>query len=152
MNLTDKTWCIPAIKTKNGESHLIPLTSEAVEILRRRYQESKNNWVFPSPRNSKSGHFEEPKKSWYKIRQKAGIPDVRIHDLRRTRGSWLAISGASEYIIGKALNHKSPKSTKIYARLSIDPVRKFMQKADGLFNKVNKSSQTKNVNNKNINN
>ncbi len=58
-----------------------------------------------------------------------GIVDVRFHDLRRTLGSWLARTGASQYIIGKTLNHKSPKSTAVYARLSIDPVRTSMKEA-----------------------
>lgn len=58
-----------------------------------------------------------------------GIEDVRFHDLRRTLGSWLAHTGASQYIIGKTLNHKSPKSTAVYARLSLDPVRTSMSEA-----------------------
>lgn len=58
-----------------------------------------------------------------------GIVDVRFHDLRRTLGSWLARTGASQYVIGKTLNHKSPKSTAVYARLSIDPVRTSMNEA-----------------------
>lgn len=58
-----------------------------------------------------------------------GIMDLRFHDLRRTLGSWLANSGASQYIIGKSLNHKSHQSTAIYARLSIDPVRASMGEA-----------------------
>ncbi|MES2676761.1 MAG: tyrosine-type recombinase/integrase [Pseudomonadota bacterium] len=58
-----------------------------------------------------------------------GILDVRLHDLRRTLGSWLAHSGASQFIIGKSLNHKSTKSTAVYARLSIDPIRESMDNA-----------------------
>ena len=70
--------------------------------------------------NSKSGHLEDPKRAWNKIRKKANLKNFRLHDLRRTRGSWMAIAGASQYVIGKALNHKSHKSTAIYARLSLD--------------------------------
>jgi integrase len=58
-----------------------------------------------------------------------GILDVRLHDLRRTLGSWLAHSGANQFIIGKSLNHKSVKSSAVYARLSIDPVRESMSEA-----------------------
>ena len=50
------------------------------------------------------------------------VYDIRMHDLRRTLGSYMAISGISLPIIGKALNHKSQVSTAIYARLSNDPV------------------------------
>lgn len=57
------------------------------------------------------------------------IPDLRIHDLRRTLGSWQAITGASLPIIGKSLNHKSHQATAIYARLDLDPVRASVEKA-----------------------
>jgi integrase len=51
------------------------------------------------------------------------LPDLRIHDLRRTLGSWQAKTGASLVVIGKSLNHKSTSTTAIYARLDLDPVR-----------------------------
>ncbi len=57
------------------------------------------------------------------------ISDLRIHDLRRTLGSWQAKTGASLAIIGKSLNHKNPATTAIYARLDIDPVRASMERA-----------------------
>jgi integrase len=59
----------------------------------------------------------------------ARIKDVRIHDLRRTMGSWQAKSGASLIIIGKSLNHQSQQTTAIYARLDLDPVRASLEKA-----------------------
>ncbi|MCC8483134.1 MAG: tyrosine-type recombinase/integrase [Rickettsia endosymbiont of Labidopullus appendiculatus] len=137
INLTDETWDIPGTETKNGESHLLPLSEEAMEILKVRYEQRDPQcpWVFPSDHDSKSGHLEYPKRAWNRIRKKAGLKDFKLHDLRRTMGSWMAIAGASQYVIGKALNHKSPKSTAIYARLSIDPVREFMNKANNIFDK-----------------
>ena len=162
--------------TKNNESQIIPLVAEALDILKRRQNEKESSqWVFPS-KTSATGHLQEPKKVWQRVRRSAtvkiwlsdtnlrefindiqknlpdkgtallystirekakkqgislpsGIMDVRLHDLRRSLGSWLCHSGASQYIIGKSLNHKSPKSTAVYARLSIDPVRESMNKA-----------------------
>ena len=55
--------------------------------------------------------------------------DIRVHDLRRTLGSWQAHVNVSLPIIGRTLNHKSPQSTNIYARLSLDPVRTAMTSA-----------------------
>jgi integrase len=57
------------------------------------------------------------------------LSNLRIHDLRRTLGSWQARTGASLAIIGKSLNHKSPTTTAIYARLDLDPVRASVEKA-----------------------
>lgn len=57
------------------------------------------------------------------------LDDLRIHDLRRTLGSWQAKTGASLAIIGKSLNHKSTSTTAIYARLDLDPVRESVNNA-----------------------
>ena len=54
---------------------------------------------------------------------------ARIHDLRRTLGSWQAKENTSLAIIGKSLNHKSHQSTLIYARLDLDPVRQSVNSA-----------------------
>ena len=59
----------------------------------------------------------------------AGIENLRIHDLRRTLGSWQARTGASLPIIGKSLNHKTHQATAIYARLDLDPVRRSVNTA-----------------------
>jgi integrase len=57
------------------------------------------------------------------------LSDLRIHDLRRTLGSWQARTGASLAIIGKSLNHKSVQTTATYARLDRDPVRQSVERA-----------------------
>jgi site-specific recombinase XerD len=59
----------------------------------------------------------------------ARMPDLRIHDLRRTFGSYQAMTGASLTIIGKSLNHKNVATTAIYSRLDTDPVRASVEKA-----------------------
>lgn len=51
------------------------------------------------------------------------IADLRIHDMRRTLGSYQAATGASLVVIGKSLGHKSVAATQIYSRLNLDPVR-----------------------------
>jgi integrase len=48
---------------------------------------------------------------------------LRLHDLRRTVGSWLATSGASLPLIGKVLNHSNVATTQVYARLAEGAVR-----------------------------
>ena len=64
----------------------------------------------------------EPKLGWKRILERAEIKDLRLHDLRRTLGSWQAATGANSYMIGRTLGHKDSQSTAIYARLNIDPV------------------------------
>ena len=117
-------WRIP--DTKNGEPQNVPLIDMAIEILQQLPR--INQWVFPST-NSKEGHFADPKRPWNRILERANIENLRIHDIRRTLGSYQAITGSSLQIIGKSLGHKSMDSTQIYARLHTDPVRESMENA-----------------------
>ena len=59
----------------------------------------------------------------------AEITDLRMHDLRRSLGSWMAAKGASLTVIGKGLGHKNTATTAIYSRLNLDPVREAMEDA-----------------------
>ena len=119
-------WLIP--ETKNGESLRIHLIEKVLEILHKRLSESSGSeWVFESI--GKTGHLVEPKSGWKRVLQRANIKDLRLHDLRRTLGSWQAATGANSYIIGRSLGHKDQQSTAIYARLSIDPVKDSVDKA-----------------------
>jgi integrase len=125
LNLEQGTWKIP--RTKTGDSQTVTLTTEAIEILKARKKETSSVFVFPG--SGRTGHLVEPKTGWRRILERAGIKDLRIHDLRRTLGSWQAITGSSLPIIGKSLNHKNASTTQIYARLNLDPVRESVQKA-----------------------
>nr|WP_242479702.1 site-specific integrase [Lamprobacter modestohalophilus] len=51
------------------------------------------------------------------------VDDVRLHDLRRTVGSWLAQAGNSLHLIGRVLNHSNASTTQVYARFGQDHVR-----------------------------
>jgi integrase len=75
------------------------------------------------------GHLVSPRKAWLRVLERAGIENLRIHDLRRTAGSYMAIQGVSPAIIGRALGHRSPQATAVYARLTQDPVRQALENA-----------------------
>jgi integrase len=126
INLKEGTWNI--LETKNGSSQLIPLSPDVLAILKVRLKAKEDEWVFPSA-TSKSGHLEEPKSAWKRILKQAALEDLRLHDLRRTLGSWQAATGANSYVIGKSLGHKTQQATAIYARLNIDPVRASVERA-----------------------
>lgn len=140
INFDNLIWTVPGEFSKNGSPLTVPLTTVAAEVLgeRRKMQESdestpsrklqKSEWVFPATRSA-SGHMESPKKHWAALLKAAGLENLRIHDLRRSLGSWAAMSGASLTIIGRALGHKSVDATQIYARLQVDPVREAMETA-----------------------
>lgn len=71
-------------------------------------------------------------KPWRRIRELAGLEDVRIHDLRHSFASMAAASGASLPMIGKLLGHSQPQTTARYAHLADDPLHRLNQKVDDL--------------------
>jgi integrase len=121
-------WLVPGEQSKSGEPMKIHLTPPAIEILNRR-KGNESDYVFPARRRGKVGHLVEPQYGWKRILEAAKIEDLRLHDLRRTLGSWMGEAGASLQIIGKHLGHHDEKTTQIYSRLTIDPTRKFVDLA-----------------------
>jgi hypothetical protein len=71
----------------------------------------------------------DPRKAWARITAAADVDDLHIHDLRRSQASWQAALGFSLAIIGKALGHADLKSTQVYSRLQLDPVKEAVSKA-----------------------
>ena len=90
-----------------------------------------NPWVFPGGdlRRPSKDHLKEPKKAWKKIIDNAGILNLRIHDLRRTVGSYMAMEGINTPLIQKALGHRSLAAASIYQRVNNDPVKRGMDQA-----------------------
>lgn len=127
-NIDFKNGFIYLPETKNGESQQVPMSNQLKELLETMKATANSEWVIPSNKSA-SGHMEDPKRPWQDLLKRAGIEDLRLHDLRRTQGSYQAITGASMVVIGKSLGHKSQSATAVYARLSVDPVRDAMQRA-----------------------
>lgn len=121
VDLDRKVWMIP--QTKAGRPHWVPLPTVLVSELAALPRLAGCPFVFPGPRGARRGL----KQAWARIRERAALPDVRLHDLRRTVGSWLAAGGASLPVIGKVLNHSQPSTTAIYARLQLEAVREALE-------------------------
>jgi integrase len=124
INLIDALWTMP--NTKAGRSHRLPLPLAAVRLLEGLPSRFESAWVFPSGKR-RDQPLMNANTAWKRIRKRAGLPDVRIHDLRRTNGSWLAAQGASLPLIGRVLNHSNPSTTAIYARLDLQPIREALE-------------------------
>ena len=119
LDLAQGLWRIP--DTKADRPHTLPLPRLVVDELLKLPRLDGNPYVFCGRWGRKN--LNNVSKPWRRIRKEAGLDDVRIHDLRRTLGSWLVAAGASLPLIGKTLNHSQPATTAIYARLELDPVR-----------------------------
>lgn len=116
--LAEGVWAIPVSKT--GEPLLLPLSVDAVELLqaRKANQSPKSPLVFPSPRDPRKPIGDEWH-TWDAIREEAMLPDVRVHDLRRTVGSWAASAGKSVLAIQKLLGLRSISAAAVYARTDL---------------------------------
>ena len=68
------------------------------------------------------GHYKRMVHHWLEIRKRAGLPDMRMHDLRHSYASVAAGIGESLPIIGKLLGHTQAQTTARYAHLAADPV------------------------------
>jgi integrase len=123
-------WRIPAAEFKNGRVHVVPLVPSLVWFLRDRRREG-DEYVLPG---RDSGHYAEPKRRWIALLKRAELRDVRLHDLRRTFGSWQIGTGASLAMVGRALGHTTPQATAVYARFDLDPLRRSVEAtADAIF-------------------
>lgn len=111
-------WTVPADTAKNGLAHRVPVTAEALALLRAiRRSHSDKTWVFPGKQHKRTGS-----KIWgpgARVRTASGV-DFVPHDLRRTGASFMASMGISRATISKVLNHVETGVTKVYDRYSYD--------------------------------
>lgn len=108
-------------ETKAGRVHYLPLSGPALALLREIPRVEGNPYILPG--KVLGAHLVNISKPWGRVRTAAGVEDVRLHDLRRTVGSWLAQAGNSLHLIGRVLNHSNQSTTAVYARFGEDSVR-----------------------------
>ena len=85
-------------------------------------QEPQNPYVIMG--RNPSTHLVNIRKPWLRIRARAGLKDVRIHDLRHSFASFGAGAGLSLPMIGKMLGHTQAQTTQRYAHLASDPLKR----------------------------
>jgi len=126
-NETQMLWTIPI--TKNGKKRVLPITQELHSLLKQIPKESK--YLFPSKATNKP--YVTIYNSWNTARKKAGLPEVRIHDLRHTYASALVNAKRSLYEVQVLLGHKTAKMTQRYAHLSNESLHSAASCAARLF-------------------
>ncbi|MCY4596733.1 MAG: tyrosine-type recombinase/integrase, partial [Bryobacterales bacterium] len=77
---------------------------------------------FPSSQTGNSVHVNTIDLFWRRLRHEAGLPDVRLHDLRHTFASIAVMSGENILTVGRLLGHNDPGTTLKYTHLAHDAV------------------------------
>lgn len=106
--------------SKTGKK-IVQLGEPALHVLRSIERVEDNYWVLPG--RIEGGRLTDLQPFWQRVRARAGLKDVRIHDLRHTFASFAAASGMSLHMIGKLLGHSSTQTTRRYAHLAEGTVK-----------------------------
>ncbi|SFE05557.1 Site-specific recombinase XerD [Sulfitobacter brevis] len=120
LDLSLGIWNRPAHKSKDRKAKRIPLSNEALILLRAMRDVAEGNFLF---RTSTGGYLPDINRPWRWLRSETGMPDLRIHDLRHSFASILVSSGETLETIGKLLGHSQYQTTMRYAHLMDDPLR-----------------------------
>jgi len=118
-------WNIPI--TKSGKPQNLQLSQEVLNLLQTLPSRGSSDYLFPSPKTGKP--FVSIYSSWNSMRKEAGLPHVRMHDLRHTFASLLVNGGASLFMVQNALGHSNPRITMRYAHLADHTQRLAIQNA-----------------------
>lgn len=96
------------------------LSEVALAVLAdQRAHAGSNDKMFPGP--GAKGQMVNLRKPWQRVCKKAGLENVRLHDLRHTAASVAVAEGASLPVIGRLLGHSQAQTTQRYAHVDNDP-------------------------------
>lgn len=131
IDLTKRVWTVPI--AKGGRSRRIVLSYAAIDTLleietvsvRLGLSTERDDYLFLNPHTMKP--YDAFHAAWYRARERAGLPTVRIHDLRHTFASLLINNGASIYEVQKLLGHYHVSMTERYAHLFPDTLHECVE-------------------------
>lgn len=123
IDLNAKTLTIS--KTKNNETHTLPLSDYLYDLLESRKQRCTTNFVFPG--SGAAGHIIEPRKQMAYVTKVSGV-HFTVHDLRRTFITIAESLDIPAYALKRLMNHKmSNDVTAGYIIVDVERLRKPMQ-------------------------
>ena len=114
----NRTWTVQASNSKSKQRRSIPLNDAAMAVLDKLRTKGKSDWLFVSRQGDGNQRMTTINKVWQDIRKDAGLPWLRLHDLRHNYASMLVNSGRTLYEVQQILGHSDSKVTERYAHLS----------------------------------
>jgi integrase len=123
VNLETGLWWLP--KTKSGRGRYVTLNDAALELLKVQPSRDKSKWVFPGRDGDKpTNNVRKPMERALKA---AGLPHIRIHDLRHSYASLAVNAGATLFEVQHLLGHSSPQVSQRYSHLANSSLRRASQ-------------------------
>ena len=130
VDFENRLWLVP--RSKNGRPRYIQLGQRAVDILQERHANATGNpLVFPNP--STGREYQCIFHCWRVAREAAGLPNLRIHDLRHSFASALVNEGVPLFDVQELLGHSSIKTTQRYAHLSKERLQASARRIDDVY-------------------
>lgn len=123
IDLESRAWFIPT--TKTGKPRHVPLSQLAIDIIERLPTFKDCPWLVPNPTTLKP--YVILKRAWETAREEAGLPGLRIHDLRHSAASFMINAGIDLFAVGRVLGHSDHKSTMRYSHLANDTLMKAVE-------------------------
>ncbi|EGL54479.1 integrase [Methylophaga aminisulfidivorans MP] len=115
IDVTNRVWKIPATNSKSKKVRSVPLNQAALDVIAS-LDTQDNAYLFVNPKTGK--RLVSIHTGWQTLRKKAGLPHLRIHDLRHTFASMLVNNGRTLYEVQQILGHSVPIVTQRYSHLS----------------------------------
>ena len=112
----NRVWRIAAATSKSKKVRSVPLNDAALAVLKELDTAGKFEHLFVNRLTGKP--YTTVMKVWTRLRRAAGLPHLRLHDLRHTFASLLVNGGRTLYEVQTILGHSNPKVTERYAHLS----------------------------------
>ena len=113
-----RVWRIPATNSKSKKMRSVPLNDSALAVLDQLDTAGRYEHLFINRKTGKP--YTTIYKTWEGLRAEAGLPRLRLHDLRHSAASYMAQAGVSLYVIQQVLGHSDPSVTQRYAHLSAE--------------------------------
>ncbi|MDI4635523.1 tyrosine-type recombinase/integrase [Pelomonas sp. V22] len=130
IDLEKRHWLIPAKNSKSKRPRPVPLNESALHVLGQLPTRGEKGHLFINRQTGKP--YTTLMKVWDRLRKKAGLPHLRIHDLRHNYASMLVNAGRTLYEVQKILGHSTAAVTERYSHLSSETLQAAANKASVL--------------------
>lgn len=116
VSIQNKLWTVPHESSKSKRPRTIPLNDSALAILQQIDRKETDVYVFTNAKTNKP--FVNVFKPWNRIRTQAGLPQLRLHDLRHMYATFCVNNGCTIFEVSQLLGHADTRVSQRYSHLS----------------------------------